>query len=113
MQRALEQQAAQRSSLSESLEYRVDEARKQALDMLNEQRSECEALHAEVRMFAYQQHVSEDPVRGKFWGACWKITRLIFFSCSFIGGTVEDSGSNCAQRKCGHRTALRGTVAGI
>lgn len=50
MQRALEQQAAQRASLSESLEYRVDEARKQALDMLNEQRSECEALYAEVRM---------------------------------------------------------------
>jgi hypothetical protein len=48
LQRVLQRQEAQQSSLTESLESRVDEAKRKALDMLAEQRRECDNLRVEV-----------------------------------------------------------------
>lgn len=47
-QDALSKLATERSRLSENYEHRVDEARRHALEMLNEQRDECSRLQGEV-----------------------------------------------------------------
>jgi hypothetical protein len=48
LQRVLQRQEAQQNSMTESIESRVDEAKRKALEMLAEQRRECDTLRVEV-----------------------------------------------------------------